>query len=98
MPMPSWTTRAGKNVQSRSLMALCFVIFLVYLAQAVYMAIVPLYLTDQGYDPAGVGIVVFANLIASSALSIPFGVVSDRVGRKKTVAFGTAVAALGWGL
>lgn len=77
------------------IVALCIVVLLAYTSLAVYIPVIPLYLVDHGYTVADVGLVVFANYLASSLLSIPFGLLSDRIGRKRTISIGIAFAGMG---
>src|SRR3972149_5361919 len=76
-------------------MELCLVIVPVYTSLSIYAPVMPLYLSDHGYGVADVGLVVFANFVASSVLSIPFGLLSDRIGRKKTISLGITFAGIG---
>ncbi|MBI2185251.1 MAG: MFS transporter [Thaumarchaeota archaeon] len=77
-----------------SLLLICIVTFFTYTSQSMLVPLIPLYANHLGYTATDIGLVTFANLIVSSVLSIPFGLLSDRIGRKRNITIGAALAAL----
>jgi MFS family permease len=53
-----------------------------------YGYIVQLYLKAIGFDSIAIGLIGMANILTSMALSIPFGILGDRFGRRNTMLLG----------
>lgn len=49
---------------------------------------VPLYLTDKGAPTEQIGLVLAVNTLSTSLLSVPMGLVSDRIGKKRATVAG----------
>ncbi len=88
-------------VPSSPIARISYVTFLVYTAQSMLLPIIPLYAESLGAGPALIGTIFLMNLVVASVLSIPFGALSDRMGRTKIIVGGTlltvvAYAAMGF--
>jgi len=57
--------------------------FVSYLAQFMRTPIIPLYARDMGVSLGEVGLISSAFMLLASALAIPLGLVSDRLGRRR---------------
>ncbi len=82
-----------RTVSASPLLTVSAVIFFIYAGQSMLWPLIPLYAGAKGASPAIVGVIVLANLAASAILSIPFGHVSDRIGRVRIITLGSLVAA-----
>lgn len=81
---------------SRTLAAAFIVIFLFYLAQAQFRPLLPRYLEQRGGSESVVGFVIFLNWLVQAVFSVPFGSLSDRIGRRSTMVLGGLIAAVGF--
>jgi len=72
------------------------VIFIFYIAQAMFRPIIPRYVALRGGGEADIGFVIFLNWIVQASFSVPFGSLSDQVGRRKTMIIGGLIAATGF--
>ena len=63
-------------------------VFFNYVGTWVSTPVVSLYSKSVGASVADVGLIMGANQVMAAALSIPFGLISDRVGRKITMIYG----------
>lgn len=60
----------------------------------VFLTFLPLYATQQGYDPAQVGLVFAAQAVTNVVGRVPIGSLADRVDRRRLVAVGLLCLAL----
>jgi MFS family permease len=74
--------------ESRLLTAATAMTFMSYIAQFMRNPIISLYAEDKGVSVAETGLVFSAFMIAASALAIPLGLVSDRLGRRHLILLG----------
>lgn len=70
-------------------------IFFIYAGQSMMWPLVPLYATSKGASPPLVGTILLVNMLASASLSIPFGSLSDQLGRVRIITIGAVIAAGG---
>jgi len=82
--VPSYTTL---------LLVCCGVAFGGYLGSHMRLPVVPLFARSLGADAVEVGIINSAFLLLAGLLSLPLGILSDRVGRKRLACFGLLVLA-----
>lgn len=75
--MESREHRAG-----RLLLIACTISFVCFFGSYMRIPIVPLFATSMGADAAQVGLINSAFMLMAGALSIPSGLVSDRLGRR----------------
>ena len=62
----------------------------------VVMAVLSAYAIDlPGATPALIGLAVGGYALTQAALQVPFGVLSDKIGRKKSILIGLLIFALG---
>ena len=73
---------------SPSLISLCLIGFVCFFASYMRMPILPLFAVSIGADPAEVGLINASFMLTAGLLSIPFGLLSDRIGRRLPVAAG----------
>ncbi|WP_309492235.1 MFS transporter [Candidatus Hecatella orcuttiae] len=71
----------------------CTITFLVYLGAFMRLPIIPLYAQAQGATLTQVGFITAAFMLAASAVAIPFGLTSDRLGRRRLVLLGAFINA-----
>jgi DHA1 family multidrug resistance protein-like MFS transporter len=85
----------GTNLQKyrRLLLTCCLVSFACNLGSYMRIPIVPLYARSLGADTFQVGLINSAFLFMAALLSLPFGKLSDRLGRKFFILTGTLVSA-----
>ncbi len=83
----------GKNSSGRLLMTACTISFVCFLGSYMRIPIVPLLATSLGADTVQVGIINGAFLLIAGALSIPSGLISDRLGRRLPLLGGLALLA-----
>lgn len=69
----------------------CGVTFCCYLGSYMRMPVVPLYARSLGAGTAQVGIINSAFFLMAGVLSLPFGILSDRLGRKLLASLGLLV-------
>ena len=70
------------------LFILCIIGFFCFLASYMRMPVLPLFAASIGADPAEVGLINASFMLTAGLLSIPFGLISDRIGRRLPVAAG----------
>jgi len=69
----------------------CGVAFCCYLGSYMRMPVVPLYARSLGAGTAQVGIINSAFFLMAGVLSLPFGILSDRLGRKLLASMGLLI-------
>ena len=69
----------------------CGVTFCCYLGSYMRMPVVPLYARSLGAGTAQVGIINSAFFLMAGVLSLPFGILSDRLGRKLLASLGLLI-------
>jgi MFS transporter, DHA1 family, multidrug resistance protein len=74
--------RNGKPSPGRLLLTACCISFVCFLGSYMRIPIVPLLATSLGADAAQVGMINGAFMLVAGALSIPSGLISDRLGRR----------------
>jgi MFS family permease len=79
-----------------TLVTLSCIIFLFYVAQAQFRPTLPRYIESNGGGEAAVGLIIFLNWSAQAALSVPFGALSDRLGKRAAIILGGVIAAAGF--
>ncbi len=72
----------------------CLLTLLHYTGAYMRVPVLPLYASAHGATPAEVGLIVGASMLVAAVTAIPFGVASDRWGRRALLLGGTAVSAL----
>jgi len=72
----------------------CGVAFGGYLGSHMRLPVVPLYARSLGADTVQIGIINSAFLLMAGLLSLPFGMLSDRVGRKTLASLGLIVLSM----
>jgi MFS transporter, DHA1 family, multidrug resistance protein len=75
----------------RLLLIACTISFVCFLGSYMRIPIVPLLATSLGADTGEVGLINGAFMIVAGALSIPSGVISDRIGRRIPLLSGLAL-------
>ncbi len=78
-------------MNKNSLLIACAVTFLMYLAAFMRLPIIPLYASSLGASPFQVGLINSSFMIVAAILAIPFGSLSDRLGRKRLITLGLFV-------
>jgi len=61
---------------------LCLIGFLAFFSSYLRMPVLPLYAATLGADPAQIGVINGAFMLTAGLLSIPAGLLADRIGRK----------------
>lgn len=86
----------SQNLDSaeRRLAAACLISFSCFFAAYMRMPIVPLLAASLGADPVQAGLISASFMITAALLSIPAGLISDRLGRRPLLLGGLAVMAL----
>ncbi len=69
----------------------CAVVFGCYFGTYMRMPVVPLYAVTLGADTVQVGLINAAFLLMAGMLSLPLGLISDRLGAKLTAAVGVLI-------
>ena len=83
---PSYLKKLGQIAHSRVLLALLIVYSMYNLLVDQNSFVLPLYTSQVlGFDLVGLGVIFSALLGVSAVARIPFGKLSDRIGRKKTI-------------
>ncbi|MDD2466350.1 MAG: MFS transporter [Desulfobulbus sp.] len=79
-----------KNIPSagRLLLTTCVIAFLCFLGSFMRIPIVPLFAASLGADTAQVGLINSAFMCMAGLLSIPSGLLSDRIGRRRPLLVG----------
>ena len=83
----------GSAVPAAILVA-CALSFVQYLASYMRMPLVPLFASELGATTVQVGMINAGFMLAAAALSVPLGLVSDRLGRKRLILAGMAISGL----
>jgi len=64
-----------------------------------YINVVPLvYLAEIGYDPSAIGIIYSASAVATTIGLVPFGLLADRIGKKKLLIAGTFLPVISYSI
>lgn len=84
----------GMLHSSRSTLILlcCLVTFASYFGSYMRMPVVPLYAKHMGADTFQVGLINSSFLLMAGLLSLPFGILSDRIGRKILILCGLLIS------
>jgi DHA1 family multidrug resistance protein-like MFS transporter len=72
----------------------CALTFVLYLGAYMRLPLVPLYASDLGATTVQVGMINAGFMVAAAILSLPLGLVSDRLGRKRLIMAGMAISGL----
>jgi MFS family permease len=80
--------------QDKVLGLACLLTLLHYTGAYMRVPVLPLYATAHGATPTDVGLIVGASMGFAAVTAIPFGVASDRWGRRTLLLGGTAISAL----
>ncbi len=72
----------------------CALTFVLYLGAYMRMPLVPLFARDLGATTVEVGMINAGFMVAAAILSLPLGLVSDRLGRKRLIVTGMAISGL----
>src|SRR3972149_2895096 len=72
----------------------CALSFILYLGAYMRLPLVPLFASDLGATTVQVGMINAGFMVAAALLSLPLGLVSDRLGRKRPIFFGMAISGL----
>ena len=83
--------KSGAQSYSTLLLICCGVAFGGYLGSHMRLPVVPLFAQSLGADTVMVGIINSAFLLMAGALSLPLGMVSDRLGHKRVALFGLII-------
>ena len=83
--------KAAAPSYSTLLFICCGVAFGGYLGSHMRLPVVPLYARSLGADTVLVGIINSAFLVMAAVLSLPFGMMSDRLGRKRLACVGALI-------
>jgi MFS family permease len=70
---------------------ICLVVFCCYFASAMRLPVVPLYARSLGINIAQIGIINTAFFLMAGSLSLPLGLLSDRLGRKPIATIGLLI-------
>ena len=74
--------KSSTNSASRLLLTACIISFVCFFGSYMRIPIVPLFATSLGADTIQVGMINGAFMLMAGALSIPSGLISDRLGRR----------------
>lgn len=72
----------------------CALTFVLYLGAYMRLPLVPLFASDLGATTVQVGMINACFMFAAAILSLPLGLVSDRLGRKRLIVTGMAISGL----
>jgi MFS family permease len=72
----------------------CGVTFVLYLGAYMRLPLVPLFAQGLGASTFQVGIINAGFMLAAASLSLPLGLVSDRLGRRRLIFTGMAISGL----
>lgn len=75
------------------LLVCCAIAFGGYVGSHMRVPILPLFARDLGATTVEIGIINASYLMVAGILSLPLGILSDRIGRKRLAAFGTFILA-----
>lgn len=74
--------KSGRNPSSSRLWTACVISFVCFLASYMRIPVVPLFAASLGADTVQVGMINGTFMLMAGALSIPSGLLSDRLGRR----------------
>ncbi len=80
---------------TRLMFICCGAVFVCYFASFMRFPVVPLYARSLGITTSQIGIINSTFFLVAGVLSLPLGIVSDRVGRKKMAGWGLLILASG---
>jgi len=89
-------TLPGKAVDSSHgalLLSCCGIVFGGYVGSHMRVPVLPLYARSLGATTVQIGVINAAYLVVAGALSLPLGILSDRIGRKRLASFGAFLLA-----
>lgn len=95
--------RAGETSRSSSpgafaaplpILIACGITFVQYLGAYMRLPLVPLFASGLGATTVQVGLINAGFMLAATLLSVPLGIVSDRLGRRRLILAGMAISAL----
>ncbi len=72
----------------------CALTFVLYLGAYMRLPLVPLFASDLGATTVQVGMINAGFMVAAAILSLPLGLVSDRLGRRRLILTGMAISGL----
>ena len=72
----------------------CALSFVLYIGAYIRIPLVPLFASELGASTVQVGMINAGFMLAAAMLSVPLGLVSDRLGRRRLVLAGMAISAL----
>ncbi|MGZ8450127.1 MAG: MFS transporter [Candidatus Deferrimicrobiaceae bacterium] len=72
----------------------CALSFVLYLGAYMRLPLVPLFASDLGATTVQVGMINAGFMVAAALLSLPLGLVSDRLGRRRLILAGMAISGL----
>ena len=72
----------------------CLLSFILYLGSYMRLPLVPLFASDLGATTVQVGMINAGFMVAAALLSLPLGLVSDRLGRRRLILAGMAISGL----
>ena len=75
-------------------LAACALTFVLYIGAYIRLPLVPLFASELGASTVQVGMLNAGFMLAAAALSVPLGLASDRLGRRRLVLAGMAVSGL----
>src|SRR5512135_654180 len=83
----------GIRSYRKLLLTCCLVSFACNLGSYMRIPVVPLFARSLGADAFKVGLINSSYLFMAGLLSIPFGILSDRMGRKSFITSGALISA-----
>lgn len=83
----------NKHFAGRLLLTACIISFVCFIGSYMRIPIVPLFATSLGADTVQVGMINSAFMLMAGSLSIPSGLISDRLGRRLPLLGGMALLA-----
>ncbi len=72
----------------------CGLTFILYIGAYIRLPLVPLYASELGASTVQVGMINAGFMLAAALLSVPLGLVSDRLGRRRLILSGMVISAL----
>ncbi|MGE5188979.1 MAG: MFS transporter, partial [Gemmatimonadota bacterium] len=75
-------------------LAACALTFVLYIGAYIRLPLVPLFASELGASTVQVGMINAGFMLAAAALSLPLGLASDRLGRRRLVLSGMVASAL----